>query len=217
MDRRTGSVAAAGFASQLREGTREEHERAESTPFVTALLAGEVPLDGYVRYLVQLSAVYTALESDRAAVAAHPQLCALLHPALDRAAAVEADLHHLGGSGWRDRHRVSPETRAYCARIDEVRTQWTGGYVAHHYTRYLGDLSGGQVIAGAVRRHYGLTGSDGTRFFVFDGIDQVKPFKDRYRDVLDALPWDGAERERVVDEARAAFRHNRLVLSALAI
>lgn len=215
MDHRHGSLATAGFAAQLREGTRDEHERAERMPFVSALLAGEVPLDGYVCYLVQLSAVYAALEGDRAAIAAHPPLRALLHPALDRTTALEADLDHLAGSRWRGRHAVSPQTHAYCARIDEVRGQWPAGFVAHHYTRYLGDLSGGQAIAGAVRRHYGLTGTDGTRFFVFERIGPVKLFKDRYRETLDALAWGATERERVVDEARAAFRHNAMMLSAL--
>ena len=215
MDQREGAVAAAGFAAQLREGTRAEHQQAESTAFVTALLAGDVPLEDYVRYLVQLSAVYAALEGDRTAIVGDPQLPGLLHPALDRSAALNADLDHLGGRDWRARYPVSLQTRAYCARIDEVRTRWPGGYVAHHYTRYLGDVSGGQAIAGALRRHYGLTGDEGTRFFVFDGIGAVKPFKDRYRNALDELRWDAGERERVVDEARAAFRHNRSLLSAL--
>lgn len=209
----TGAIAAGGLAAQLRDGTRAEHERAESTPFVTRLLDGAVPLDGYVRYLVQLTTVYAALERDP--LPADPQVAALCDPALRRLPALCADLEHLAGPGWAARCSVSAATRSYGERIDDVRTRWPGGYVAHHYTRYLGDLSGGQAIAAALRRHYGLSGGDGTRFFTFDGIGPVKPYKDRYRAALDTFTWDPAERALVVAEARTAFRHNRRLLRAL--
>ena len=39
--------------------------------------------------------------------------------------------------------------------------------LAHAYVRYLGDLSGGQVIRGRIKRAYGLKGDDGIRFFLF--------------------------------------------------
>ena len=46
----------------LREGTRAEHEAAERSPWVAALLAGEVDAAGYAAYLRRLRPVYAALE-----------------------------------------------------------------------------------------------------------------------------------------------------------
>ncbi|KAL1407524.1 hypothetical protein Q8F55_006957 [Vanrija albida] len=40
--------------------------------------------------------------------------------------------------------------------------------LAHAYVRYLGDLSGGQVIGARLRKAYGLSGLDGRRFYYFD-------------------------------------------------
>jgi heme oxygenase (biliverdin-producing, ferredoxin) len=59
-------------------------------------------------------------------------------------------------------------------------------YVAHHYTRYLGDLSGGQVIGAMIERHYGATPEQLT-FFSFEGIEKPVPYKREYRTALDAL------------------------------
>ena len=41
----TVSSEAVPFSARLRDGTREDHERAESSPFITAYLAGRVPIE----------------------------------------------------------------------------------------------------------------------------------------------------------------------------
>ena len=101
------------------------------------------------------------------------------------------------------------------ARLREVCFAWNGGFLAHHYTRYLGDLSGGQYIAEAVRQVYTLAGSDGTEFYVFDGIPDPAEFKARYRDLLDATDWSDGERARIVEELRIAYKLNIDVLADL--
>ena len=83
-----------------------------------------------------------------------------------------------------------------------------------HYTRYLGDLSGGQVVAHRMREHYGVDDS-GLTFYNFEGIDKLKRYKDDYRARLDALPLDADAVDRLVDEALAAFAHNQAVFGDL--
>ena len=71
--------------------------------------------------------------------------------------ALEADLRHLIGADWRERIAPVPSTSAYAARILEAAEEgWAAGVIAHHYTRYLGDLSGGQMIARRVAKQHGL-------------------------------------------------------------
>ncbi|MGW4248233.1 biliverdin-producing heme oxygenase, partial [Nocardia sp. NPDC004722] len=75
--------------------------------------------------------------------------------------------------------------------------------------RYLGDLSGGQVIRDTAEKLWNLPKKgDGVRFYVFDGIGNPAAFKREYRQALDQLPLEGAEVERVLDEARLAFTMN---------
>jgi hypothetical protein len=58
--------------------------------------------------------------------------------------------------------------------------------VAHAYTRYLGDLSGGQVLARVARKTYGLEkGGAGTQFYEFDNIENKNGYKKGYRARLD--------------------------------
>ena len=45
--------------------------------------------------------------------------------------------------------------------------------LAHAYVRYLGDLSGGQIIGAKLRRAYGLDGLEGRRFYYFDLSDDT--------------------------------------------
>ena len=70
--------------------------------------------------------------------------------------------------------------------------------VAHHYTRYLGDLAGGQVIGRTLEQLYALDGQ-GLAFYAFPDIGRPVPYRRDYRERLDALPLSSAEQDEVVD------------------
>jgi len=126
---------------------------------------------------------------------------------LTRLPALEADLEFLLGADWRDEIVALPTTQRYVERIRQVGATWAGGFVAHHYTRYLGDLSGGIFIGRVMARRFGFE-TNGIGFYLFDDIADPSAFKDVYREQLDAAPWDDAERERVIDEVLLAYRFN---------
>ncbi|MFR9674929.1 heme oxygenase (biliverdin-producing) [Streptomyces sp. TR06-5] len=212
------SIGSTPFSVLLRTASQQQHSEAESSRFMTDLLGGALPVTAYRLYTEQLWFVYEALEEAASALADDPLAGAFLDPALLRRPALRRDLDHLhGGDGWRTGARPLPATRAYAERITEVGRSWPGGYVAHHYTRYLGDLSGGQVIRGRAERLWRLPRKgDGVRFYVFEGIGNPAAFKRAYRERLDALPADGPERQRIVDECRRAFRLNTAMFAELA-
>ena len=139
-------------------------------------------------------------------------MAAVHDPALERLAAIDADLDHWLPGG--PRTVDSPAAAAYRARV-EAAGEWGGLLVAHHYTRYLGDLSGGRAIGRIVARTFALDGS-GVAFYDFPEIARPKVYKDRYRARLDALGLDAAAVARVVDEVRVAFRLNRALFAELA-
>ncbi len=201
------------LSTLLRTGTRQEHEAAESSAFVEDLLGGRLTVDAYVDLALQLHAVYTALEDVAEQVRATPEGASVVFDELRRTPALEADLAHLAGPAWRDRAVPLPATAEYVARIRSGGDSVTR-YVAHAYTRYLGDLSGGQIIGRMVQRQYGIA-DEGVQFYAFAQIPKPKPFKDLYRSRVDSLPLDSAARELVVEEAQAAFRHNRALFTAL--
>ncbi len=85
--------------------------------------------------------------------------------------------------------------------------------MAHHYTRYLGDLSGGQAIGKILDRTFGLDGA-GLSFYEFPM--RPKPYKDAYRARLDGLDLDAEQIDRAVDEVKIAFNLNQALFNELA-
>ena len=104
--------------------------------------------------------------------------------------------------------RDTAAVRDYVARLDWLAAHWPTGLAAHQYTRYLGDLSGGQMIKRVVQKAFATTGSDGAAFYEFPEIADIAAFKARYREGLDAMPLAEGEAARLVEEANRAFDLN---------
>ncbi|MGN8244252.1 heme oxygenase (biliverdin-producing) [Cellulomonas soli] len=203
----------APLSAALRAGTREQHSAAERMPFMDALVGGRLDRAAYTALAVQQLSIYRALEAAGDRVAHDPLGTTLVFTELTRVPAIEQDLAHLLGTDWAEHTAPLPATRAYVARLYEI-SDSVPHYAAHAYTRYLGDLSGGQILRRMLQRHYGFQ-DDGVAFYDFPQIHRLKPFKDVYRERLDALPLDGPARALVVEEARLAFELNRAVFAEL--
>jgi heme oxygenase len=90
--------------------------------------------------------------------------------------------------------------------------------IAHSYTRYMGDLSGGQALKNIVRSALNLPPDLGTGLHEFEQIPTAearREFKEKYRLALNSLPIDEATMQRIVDEANYAFQLNRDVVHDL--
>jgi heme oxygenase len=179
------------------------------------LMKGEGTRDDYVALVVQHWFIYEALERTAQQMRNDPVASVFISDKLTRLPALEADLEFLVGPDWRDTIRPLPTTQRYVDRINEVGATWAGGFVAHHYTRYLGDLSGGQFIGRLMARRFGFE-TNGIGFYLFDDIADPSAFKEVYREQLDSAPWDAEERERVIDEVLLAYRYNTELFDDLA-
>jgi heme oxygenase len=203
------------FSESLRAASWETHEAATGAPAMRRLLAGELERGAYTDLVAQHRHAYAVLEQAATAMAADAVAGPFAVPELRRLSALDADLEWLAGPDWAERFPPSRATVEYCRRLEEVCFTWPGGFVAHHYTRYLGDLSGGQYIGRVAERVYSLPRPDGVRFYVFDRIPDLKAFKVSYRERLDAAPWSPAERELVIGEILLAYRLNTAILDHL--
>ncbi|WP_020139960.1 heme oxygenase (biliverdin-producing) [Streptomyces sp. 351MFTsu5.1] len=204
------------FSTLIRTASHEQHVEAETSTFMSDLLGGRLGVQAYARYTEQLWFVYEALETGTDRLASDPVAGAFIRPELFRLRALERDLAHLRGPRWRAGLSALPATRAYADRVRECAETWPAGYIAHHYTRYLGDLSGGQIIRDRAERTWGFEKKgDGVRFYVFEEIPNPAAFKRGYRELLDAVRADDLEKQRVVAECRKAFALNTTVFRAL--
>jgi heme oxygenase (biliverdin-producing, ferredoxin) len=203
------------FSAALRERSNAAHSPDEAAGFMTDLVSGRASRDEYIEMLGQLWFVYDALENAGERMRRDPVARVFLSDRLTRLPAIETDLAFLIGEDWRLRIAPRPATARYVARIRAVGATWPGGFVAHHYTRYLGDLSGGACIGRVLQRRFGFD-TNGIGFYLFGDIADPKAFKDVYREQLDRAPWDDVERERVTAEVLVAYRCNTELFAELA-
>ena len=206
-------MPAVPFSVALRERTRTSHDRTEGATFMHDLMSGKGTRDDYVALVVQHFYMYEALEAVADALTEDAVASRFITPQLTRVPALVADLEFLLGPDWKSASSPLPSTTRYVDRIKEV-SGWVGGFIAHHYTRYLGDLSGGQHIYKVMQKRFGLD-TAGVGFYLFDQIADPHDFKNTYRQQLDAVPWDEVERERVIDEVVTAYRLNTEVFHDL--
>ena len=192
------------LADRLKAATRKLHTEAETTGFIGALLKGEASREGYALYLRNLLPVYEAMEKALEHHAGGPLAC-LGPPAVRRAPALLADLRALVGPEWEGSLSLLPSSRAYAQRIAAAAAADGGfGLIGHAYTRFLGDLNGGQVLRRLLARRMQLR-PETLAFYEFPQIDDLARFAADYRARIDGLGACIPDTRLVVEEARASF------------
>ena len=203
------------LATKLREGTKKAHTMAENVGFVKCFLKGVVEPTSYRKLVANLYFVYSAMEEEMERHQQHPILSNMYFKELNRQRSLEQDLKYYYGNQWREQISLSPAGEAYVQRIREVSNTAPELLISHLYTRYLGDLSGGQILKGIAQRAMNLADGQGTAFYEFAEIPDEKQFKSTYRQKLDELPIDEATADRIVEEANAAFGMNMKMFNEL--
>lgn len=203
------------FSAVVRARTAERHSKAEHSTFMSDLMEGSLDAAAYTQLLTQYEYIYEALES-----VAHRfrQLDDELtrpfnQPGLDRLASIRHDLRQLRKPG----DAMPPcltSTNDYVERIRQTAAS-PERFLAHHYLRYLGDLSGGQAVAALMERHYGVS-SEGLSMYRFEELPKPKIFKDQYRTLLDEAPMSEEQHQAFLDEAVLGFDLNARVFDDLA-
>ncbi|NUO46157.1 MAG: biliverdin-producing heme oxygenase, partial [Streptomyces sp.] len=107
------------FSTVIRTASHAQHVEAETSSFMSDLLGGRLGVDAYARYTEQLWFVYEALEAGADRLASDPVTGPFIQPELYRLAALERDLEHLRGPGWRTGVSALPATQAYADRVRE--------------------------------------------------------------------------------------------------
>jgi heme oxygenase len=209
-----GWAVTTSFSETLKNATWGDHESAESESYLSELMGGRLSEHEYGEMVAQHYFAYIALDGVSRELADHPVAGRFVFPELYRERALERDLATVYGPGWRDRIAPSKSTRTLVARIQQV-SDWPGGYIAHHYTRYLGDLSGGQFIRMELQKIYGYAKGGGVDFYIFDDLGSLPRFKNEYRARLDELELDERERQRIIREVKLAYQLNTEVLAEL--
>lgn len=201
------------LAQRLRDETRTLHVDAERSAFMSALLRGRMDRAGYAALLRNLHAIYEALEPALARHAGHPALAPLHLAALARLASLRDDLVKVADPSDLT-VELRPAAVRYVARLHALDAAQPELLLAHAYVRYLGDLSGGQLLRDIVARSPALASRAGTAFYEFGDAPSASLLAASFRASLDRAIV--ADPDAVVAEARLAFIWHRELFDELA-
>nr|YP_009314955.1 Heme oxygenase [Scinaia undulata]SCW23410.1 Heme oxygenase [Scinaia undulata] len=205
----------ANLAEQLREGTTKSHSMAENVSFVKSFLGGVVDKKSYRKLVANLYFVYIAIEEQMLNNKNNTFIQPIYFTELNRTASLEEDLVYYYGQNWRMEIVPSEATQTYVRRIHEVGINQPELLIAHAYTRYMGDLSGGQILKKIAKNAMNLSDDQGTSFYDFPSISDENLFKKNYRSQLDAIPIDQNQISDIIAEANIAFTLNMKMFQEL--
>lgn len=203
------------LAKQLREGTTKSHSMAENVSFVKSFLGGVVDKKSYRKLLANLYFVYTAIEEEIENNQQNQAIQVIYFPELYRQKSLIQDLNYYYGSDWHNCIEPSKAAKNYVERIHDIGKNQPELLVAHAYTRYMGDLSGGQILKKIAQSAMQLSGNQGTAFYDFETIEDDKVFKKFYREALDRIPVNDVQIEQIIAEANLAFNLNMRMFQEL--
>lgn len=187
--------------------TKALHLEAERTGIIRDLLRGEASREGYVLLLRNLLPAYREMENGFERHHGSSCLGGLANYGLDRAPAIEADLVALSGKDWQRDIPLLAAGDIYARRIAKAAEGDGARLIAHAYTRYLGDLSGGQILQRLLERSLELRPSE-LSFYDFPRFADLTALKADYRKVLDHAGALASDPQAVIEEGAIAFSLN---------
>ncbi|KAG1441611.1 hypothetical protein G6F56_011400 [Rhizopus delemar] len=139
----------------------------------------------------------------------HPVVKLIYFPKeLNRTESLEKDLLFFYGSGrlkdLTNPKTMTPAVQSYVAAMKTACNTDPALLIAHSYSRYLGDLSGGQILSKRLKKHvlnYDDTtwdSSDGLNFYMFNHLGNQAEFKSFYRERLDSAKVNAITREEAI-------------------
>jgi heme oxygenase (biliverdin-producing, ferredoxin) len=199
------SLRPASLLGALRERTRDLHTQAERSGIIADILHGHATRDGYALMLRNLLPVYQMLEEQLARHAGSPLVGPIVRAELARAGAIENDLQFSSREVLAA--PVLPAAAKYATAIAQASEGDGGRLIAHAYARYLGDLSGGQIVRRLLARSLDLP-PVALSFYDFPAISDVAAFKSEYRAAIDRAGDESGDFDAIVEEGAVAFRLN---------
>lgn len=196
----------AGVVSALYIATKALHTEAERSGIIGDLLRGEASRDGYILLQRNLLPAYQALEAGLERHRKTPAIATLAAFEFDRATPLTADLRALCGGDFSDIPMLAAG-EAYAGRIATAANGSGAALIAHAYTRYLGDLSGGQILKRLLGKKSGLRPEE-LSFYDFPHHPDLAALKADYRNALDLAGLLASDHAAIIEEGQIAFAMN---------
>ncbi len=194
------------LSSALRTSTDALHRRAETSGVIADILGGRASRTAYAFFLRNLLPAYQAMEIGLESHRLTPGVGQMARPEVYRANALESDLIALVGLDWRDALPLLDAGARYAACVITAAKGDGVDLIGHAYVRYLGDLSGGQILQRTLTRSLNFTPAE-LSFYNFPDIPDIGTYKNCFRDALNRSTGVN-DSDRVIEAAVLAFEMN---------
>jgi len=197
-----------GFSKLLREGVWDIHSMADSSTVAQDMQESRTTFEDMRKITAGLYYIYNALEDTIQKHKDDPFVSKIYYPELLRKEHIIEDLKFYFGENYLEQIYPTVAILLYISRINYVAKHEPMLLIAHAYVRYMGDLSGGQMIKDMIRNALNLPDENGTKFYEFDKIKDIMEFKKNYRASLDTLDLTDEQIKAIIGEANIAFLYN---------
>lgn len=206
------------FANQLREAGKHLHSAVENTLLIQSIFNGEITEEVYKKYLLSLYGIYSELEKQIVIFSKDQSLRfifePLVIPELFRSRSIEQDL-----DAFRVSDSEAPESaKKYQNHLNKISVEKPHCLIAHYYLRFLGDLFGGQTIAGKLSCRFEgkLAFYDFTELCQKNELSAPMQFARSLRQIFNNLPLLELQRRDILKEVLKGYRMHLQLFEELA-
>ncbi len=196
------------FTEELKKQTEQNHSDAEQTEFMQTLFRGNLPIDSYVKYLTILMYVYDTLEITVRDNLDDDLISMFFDEKLERSWRISADLGNLK-KVITFNSKLTDHVNEYMIMIGNASPV---ELLAHHYIRYLGDISGGQILKRILQQSYGLSEAQ-MSFYGFD-LD-IKQYRDNYKAKLNSFIKSANDQQLFINTVNDVYKITTKILNAI--
>ena len=190
------------FLEQLKTQTNVLHGIATHSGFNPELFKGNVTRALYGKYLLHKFHFYTALEEGLRQQQSDDAISKFIFPELERAPYLRKDIVCFMDSEWENAPMLS-SVASHVYRLHTLITEKPHLLIAHAYTNYLAELSGGMIIRNILAKQYKFDEPE-LNAYAFE-INDVEAFKTNYRDILCAFVKEYNLQDRFIEEVKLAY------------
>ncbi len=196
------------FSVRLRKSVWNLHSMADSSSLTQDIKEAKTTVEDMKKITASLFYIYKALEEEIEKNKNERGVKDIYFKELFRVPNLIKDLEFYFGKNYEDIIYPTVATQLYVSRIKLASSFKPYLLIAHSYVRYMGDLSGGQMIKEMIKESLGLSSNEGVMFYEFEDIENPTEFKKLYRERLDNLDLSEEELQDIMKEANIAFLHN---------
>ena len=195
--------------TKIRQAEAPLHAASEHTGFIKKITDGTATKETYGEYLFNLSVMYKAIEETLDANADNEVLKPFVTKELYKHELIEQDIKYLLGDSVKNLTLLA-STKAFLARIDEIKDTNPELIIAHAYTRFLADLFGGRMFMDLFTNRYHIA-KEGLNYYRCEGVDDIRTYVMGYAMKLNNLNLSEDLEKKLIDEVSNAYIYNLAV------